>query len=409
MLPLFRVSLRNVVRQRGRTLSALTAIGFGVVAVLIAGGFIGWVLSEMRELSIRTWYGHLQVAREGFWERGASDPAAFHISSEPAAIARLRSDPRVAVVAPRLRFAALVSHDDTTLSFIGEGVDPRAEAEFGRSLIFLKGRGHNLSPDASNGVVVGQGLAANLGASLGDPLVLLANTPSGGVNAAEGSLHGIFLTTNAAFDDATIRLPLALAQSLLRVGGVDSWTILLNDSSDTATLVAELRAALAPEGLEVRPWYELADTYLRTEALFERQLGAIAVVLGLLIVLGISNTMTMNVIERTAEIGTSMALGATRRDVLLEFVAEGTWLGLLGAGAGVCIAIPLAWLLSWVGIPLPPPPGLDTPILAEIRLSRELVALGFGIAVVSTVLATIYPALRASRLPIIDALRTAHV
>lgn len=404
-----RLGVLNVLRRRGRSLTALAAIGFGVVALLIAGGFVEWILSEMRELSIRTWYGHVQIAREDYWEKGAADPEKYLVDGTPAVIAQLRNDPRVLTVAPRIRFAALASHDETTLSFLGEGVDPAAEEAFGRSLIFLRGRGSNLSDDGSQSAVLGQGLAANLDATVANKVVLLGNTAAGGVNAIEVHVRGVFLTANQAFDDSTLRLPLPLAQHLLRVDGVHSWTILLRDSADTNTVVANIRSRAQQEGLEVRAWTELAQDYLRTEALFSRQFDAMAFVLGLLIVLGIWNTMTMSVMERTAEIGTAMALGAPSRRVLMQFVTEGAILGVAGGLVGVAVGVPLAWLLSWTGIPLPPPPGLDTPIVAAIRLDAGLVMHAFLISLATATIASIIPAIRASRLPVVDALRTAHV
>jgi len=405
----FRICVRNVLRQRRRTAIALSAIGFGVVALLIAGGFIGWVLDEMRDRTIRTFYGHLQVARTGYWDNAAADPYPYLIRGTPSAVDRLARDSRVATVAPRLSFAGLISHGDNTLSFLGEAVDPAREAGFGHSMIFNPGRGENLSPGDAKGVVIGQGLAANLGVRMGDTVVLLVNTPKGGVNAVELTIRGIFITVTKAFDDASLRLPLATAQSLLRTDGVQSWTILLHRGGDLDALRDEFRTDASRGNLEMRPWTALADTFLKTEALFGRQLGAIGLLLALLIVLGISNTMTMSVIERTSEIGTAMALGATRRDIMIRFVIEGVVLGLLGGAAGTVVGLALAALLSWVGIPLPAPPGLDTPVIAEIRVDPALAVAAFLTASVSTVLASLYPALRASRLVIVDALRTARL
>jgi putative ABC transport system permease protein len=405
-----RSCLRNVLRQRRRTAIALSAIAFGVVALLISGGFIGWVLDEMRELTIRTYVGHLQVARPTFWSQGASDPFGHLIQRSPPSVERLRATPGVLTVAPRLSFAGLVSKGDTTLSFLAEGVDPVAEAGFGRALIFMPGRGENLgpadgAPGAAPAAVIGQGLAANLGARTGDTLVLLVTTPAGSINAIEVRVKGVFLTVNKAFDDATLRLPLAQAHKLLRSQGVQSWTILTGSTAAAQDLLPRVRQQVAQDGLAVRPWTELADTYLKTEALFARQLGFMAVVLALLIVLGISNTLTMSVMERTGEIGTAMALGASRRQVLAQFVLEGALLGLAGATVGTLLGLALAAVLSAIGIPLPPPPGLDTPIIAAIRVSPELALSAFAIAALSATLAGLYPAWRASRLVIVDALR----
>lgn len=405
-----RSCLRNVLRQRRRTAIALSAIAFGVVALLISGGFIGWVLDEMRELTIRTYIGHLQIARPTFWSQGASDPFGHLIQRSPPSVERLKSTPGVVTVAPRLSFAGLASKGDTTISFLAEGVDPVAEAGFGRALIFMPGRGDNL--DANDGAsgamptaVIGQGLAANLGAKLGDTLVLLVNTPAGSVNAVEVRIKGVFLTVNKAFDDATLRVPLAVAQKLLRTQGVQSWTVLTASTSAATDLFAAVRAEALKDGLDVRLWTDLADTYLKTEALFTRQLGFMAVVLALLIVLGISNTLTMSVMERTGEIGTAMALGASRRRILQQFVLEGAVLGLAGATVGTVLGLLLASVLSAVGIPLPPPPGLDTPIIAAIRVGPGLAVAAFVTAALSATLAGLYPAWRASRLVIVDSLR----
>ncbi len=409
-----RSCLRNVLRQRRRSIVAMSAIAFGVVALLIAGGFIGWVLEEMRELTIRTYVGHLQIARPTFWSQGSADPWGHLIQRSPSSVERLERDPEVLTVAPRLGFAGLVSKGDVTLSFLAEGVDPQAESGFGRALIFLPARGENLSdadsaPNAAPQVVIGQGLAANLGARTGDTLVLLVNTPNGSINAVEAQVKGVFLTVNKAFDDATIRMPLSLAWRLARTQGVQSWTVLTRSTQAANALRETIRASVSPDGLAVRHWTELADTYLRTEALFTRQLGFMALVLGLLIVLGISNTLTMAVMERTAEIGTAMALGASRRQVLAQFLLEGTLLGLAGALLGTLLGLVLAAILSEVGIPLPPPPGLDTPIIAAIRVGPGLAAGAFALAALSATLAGIYPAWRASRLEIVDALRQARL
>ena len=401
------LSARNALRHRRRALIAIGSIAFGVAALIIAGGFIGWVLHEMRELSIRTYYGHLQVAAQGFRERGAADPFAFLSARTAPIIAELERRPDVATVAPRLSFAGLASHGDTTLSFIAEGVDPEREDRLGRALIFLPGRGSNLRAGDSEGVVLGQGLAANLGVKTGDKVVLLANTASGAPNAAELTVRGVFLTVNKAFDDAALRLPIATARRLLRATGAQSWVVLLSDTGHTARVVDDLRDRAGQLGVELVPWTELAEDYLRTEALFARQLGAVSAILAALIVLGISSTMTMSVLERTAEIGTAMALGASRRRVLAQFALEGAVLGAAGAAIGAATGCALALLLSWIGIPLPPPPGLDTPIVAEIRLDGSLVGGAMALAFGTTLLASIYPAFKASGLVIVDALRHA--
>ena len=79
--------------------------------------------------------------------------------------------------------------------------------------------------------------------------------------------------------------------------------------------------------------------------------------IAVIIVLGVSNMLIMNVLERTGEIGTLMALGNRRRAVISLFLTESFYLGLIGGVIGVILALGSASLISWIGVPMPPPPG----------------------------------------------------
>jgi putative ABC transport system permease protein len=136
-----------------------------------------------------------------------------------------------------------------------------------------------------------------------------------------------------------------------------------------------------------------------------RQVSVIKIIIAVLIILSISNTLLMSVMERTGEIGTAMALGVTRMQVLRQFLTEGIVLGVLGGLAGAVIGAALGMAISAIGFPVPPPPGMAREFPGGIRVTPLLVADAFALAVVTTLAASIYPAWRASRLQIVDALR----
>ena len=127
--------------------------------------------------------------------------------------------------------------------------------------------------------------------------------------------------------------------------------------------------------------------------------------IAIIIVLGITNTMMMTVMERTGEIGTSMALGAKRVQILRRFIAEGMIIGVLGGIAGVLVGLALAAAISKIGIPMPPPPGATRGYSAAILVTWPLVVNALVLAVVTTLVAGLYPAFKASRMNIVDALR----
>lgn len=399
------LALRSLMRQPRRTAIALSAIGFGVVALLLAGGFMEWIFWAMREAAIQSRLGHVQVVRAGYLEEGAADPYRFFMPDQGAERRYLDEADHVRDVVPQIDFSGLISHGDATVSFIAQGVDPAKEEVFSRGLTVS--RGEPLSPTRAQGMLLGEGLAANLGVSPGDTVVLLTKTASGGINAVEGKVQGIFFTANKEFDDAALRLPLGLAQKLLQVQGVHRWLLMLDDTARTDEVASKIQAHFIAEGtkLEAIPWYRLADFYVKTVALFSRQLGVVALIIGLIILLSISNTMIMSVLDRTREIGTLLALGNRRRKVLGLYVGEGVWLGIIGGLAGVLVGVALAQIISAVGIPMPPPPGMKRGYSGEILLTGPLIIGVLLLAVASTLLASLYPAWKASRMVIVDALR----
>jgi putative ABC transport system permease protein len=127
--------------------------------------------------------------------------------------------------------------------------------------------------------------------------------------------------------------------------------------------------------------------------------------IAVIIVLGVTNMLIMNVLERTGEIGTLMALGARRRKVVALFVTESVYLGLIGSLVGIVLAVLMAKLISAIGVPMPPPPGRTVGYLGAILVNAPILFSGFVVSLATTVLAGIYPARKASRLVIVDALR----
>ncbi|HET7033616.1 MAG TPA: ABC transporter permease, partial [Casimicrobiaceae bacterium] len=307
-----RICIRDLVRSRRRTASAASAAAFGVAALMLAAGFIDWIFLAMRDSTIHSQLGHAKVVRPGFYSTGLADPFRFLLpGSDAREFREIESVPHVQVVAPRLSFNALLSRGEATVSVIGEGVMPEKEGELGRSIAIVDG--HGLVGEDAKEIVVGEGLAKVAGLAVGDTVVLLATTASGGTNMVEATIAGVSTSASKAVDDWAVRVPLPLAQELLRVSGANTWTLLLDRTDATATTVDNLRTRIPAEGFEVVPWTALADFYNKTVTLFSRQVAVVRLVIAIIIVLSIANSMMMTVMERTGEIGTSLALGVRRR------------------------------------------------------------------------------------------------
>ena len=397
------IAIKNVVRQRRRSLAALLATVCGIASLIVAGGFIEWNLWFGRESTIHSQLGHIRVFKPGYLDGGAANPFAYLLADDAQQLQFIEAQPHVNALAPRLSFNGLISHGDSTISFIGEGVSPDRENLLSRSLTIVQGE--QLAQTDGTGLIIGEGLAANLGVAPGDTVVLLVTTANGGANAVEARVRGLFRTVTKAYDDSALRLPIALARQLLRASGAHSYAIVLDDTASTDAVVANLRNHFRGQPLQFVPWYELADFYNKTAALFSKQIAVLHLIIAAIIVLSISNSMMMNVLERTSEIGTSMALGSKRTGILSQFVTEGGLLGVFGGVLGIVIGYGIAWLISAVGIPMPAPPGMAFGYRAEIMVTLPIVLQAFVLAVVTTLAATLYPAWMASRMNIVDALR----
>ncbi len=394
---------RNVLRQKRRSAFGISAVAFGMIALILGGGFIEWIYWATREGTIQSGLGHIHVVRPKFFDEGLSDPFRFLLPVTSPERAAIEATPGVKVVMPRLSLSGLVSFGEATVSFIAEGVDPAKEAQLSEVSIIAEGEA--LSPGDLKGIIMGRGLALNLRAKVGDTIVLLVNTPSGGINATEAKVRGIFTTPSKAYDDSAVRIPLPMAHGLLRISGVHRWVVVLRDTQTTDATVADLKQRFSGARLEFVPWHELADFYKKMVTLLSRQMAIVYLIIAVIIVLSISNTLTMSVIERTGEIGTSMALGRNRGNVLRQILTEGVMLGVIGAVIGGTAGVALAFLISKAGIPMPPPPGMSQGFTGEILVPFSLIASALGLALATTLVASLYPAWKASRLLIVDSLR----
>jgi putative ABC transport system permease protein len=386
-----------------RTAIAFAAISFSVVALVLAGGFFEWLLWHVRESTIESRLGHIQIVKKGFRENGTAAPYDYLLPADSPEFAVIRHLPEAKAVAARLNFTGVISLNETTISFMGEGVQPKEEAEISRQVAITAGE--NLAESDPNGVILGAGLAATIGAKPGDKIVLLSTASTGGMNGVEAHVRGLYSTFVKAYDDASLKVPLPLARKLVRVSGSHTWVVLLNKTEQTETVVERLNKSLEKSDLQVVSWRELADFYNKSVMLFSKQINVIRVMIALVVLLSISNTLIMSVLERTGEIGTLMALGSTSRRVLSLFLSEAFFLGLIGGFLGVVLSFLLAQLISAVGIPMPPLPGSSRAFLAKISVSGSLAFGAWLLVLFTTMLASIYPAWKGSRLNIVDALR----
>jgi putative ABC transport system permease protein len=202
--------------------------------------------------------------------------------------------------------------------------------------------------------------------------------------------------------DDTVLIPITTAQHKLMGITYVNWIMVsaveegqVNEAVNQITDLLRQRHRIrpgTPDDFFLRTQLEAANTAEATSQVMTLLLASIAAVSLLVGGIGIMNIMLVSVTERTREIGIRRAIGAKRRDILLQFLVEAAFLSLAGGALGVAIGVVAATLVSQLA---------KWPTLVQ----PEAVVLAFGFATLVGLFFGYYPALRASRLDPVDALR----
>lgn len=464
------LALRNVVRNRRRTLLTLGALGMSAAAMVILGGYVNATIKGLQTVTVRQ-TGHLQVMVRGFLDFGRADPARHAIHEPEALVARLRADPALAplleVATPVLQVQGVAGQFSSGLSsnFAGTGWLPSDRLQ----MLAWDGLGLRMPPapsrlrdDHPQDGVIGIGLAQLLGlcdalevadclrnpataaaaAPAGDPMAddlarlsrqaapqeqarpgdgetaieLLAASSGGAPNVIRMNVVRAERQGVRELDMMHVGLPLALAQRLVFGAtrpGASAVVLQLRHTQDMAAARQRVQALLQADdaaraqGLEVRPFQEVAPTYNQVVGMFNTLFGFVSVLMAVVTVFSVANTVNMAVSERVGEIGTLQAMGWKPRHVRTLFIMEGGLIGLAGAALGVGAALLVsAYGINQAGLHWTPP-GNSTgvPVGIDVAGSGPLCLGVVGVLTLIACVSSWWPAQRASQLDIVEALR----
>lgn len=400
MWNLFRIALRNVLRNRRRTFITLAALLLGVSVMVSINGIVNGLQRAMIDSVVDAGIGALQIHRAGYMKNVLASPLTLDFELDDALIEKVRSVPGVKAVAPRIQFAANVSVGETTLFIAASALDPELEPAVTPTRDRTFTEGSRFVP--GNGVLFSREVAEALELPKGAEGVLLAPDREGALNGALVTYAGEINRTTPG-EKKFAYVPLAVAQELLRMEGrVTELAVAVDDPEAVEEVAARLRAALGPE-FEVHTWDEVA-VFVTT--IMNRQnfvLGFIGVVFLLLMLLGVANTMLMSVLERTREIGTMMAVGVRRGSLAALFLFEALAIGAAGGVLGAAVGAVITLLLDARGLEFSPP-GATVPFHVQPYVTAGYLLQVVLLAGAGSVMFALYPAFRASRLRPVQAL-----
>ena len=404
MIQLLKLAFRNLGRNRRRSFFSALAMGVALALLLMMASFIQGEMGNAIDLAIRLQSGHLQVRAASYDEAKTSLKWEDLIENPDQVAGKIASLGPVDVATPRLYASGFVTTRDESASVRVVGIDPlsAANAPYRDGMV----EGEFPTPDDREGVLIGWALAQRLDLSAGDKVNLSVNTSSGEVDEQQFTVRGIYNTGTSGFDSLTVFLPLAKAQAFTGAENRASTVfVLLKGTAQTDAVIAALQAP----GYKVLTWQDMNELLVQTEALSATYMGFFY-----LIVLGIAatvivNTQIMSVYERTREIGILSAIGMRGRRLMAIFLAESGLLAVGGILLGLVIGgIVIAYLTRY-GFPLDFSGfGITGMLYADKMYTQLTVRDTVNLTVMTfivTLLAGIYPAVLASRMEPVEALR----
>jgi len=399
-----KLILLNVVRDWRKNMIACVAIVIGTISLILFGGYIAQIYEGIRLGSIYSQLGHYQVfstaqAKESYAKSLLDAGTTKRVEDA------LKSLDEVKLVSQRIEAQGLVSSGNKSVGVLIYGVEADKDAEISSSVKVVQGTG--LFAKKQAGALVGRELLSELGAKLGDVITILVTTSEGAINAVDVEVTGVMDTGAKELNKRFIKINLPLLQETLISDAVTNLVVLLDEDRTTPQTDARVRAAVAGVGggVEVKSWSDMSDQYHQIVNMFDNIFGFVTVLVVIIIFAAIFNTMTMAVMERVSELSTIRALGASRGNLLVMVMSEGLVVGILAVILGVTCGVGISLLINAANIKLPTPPGSTFSYPLRILLSPHILLLPAALSLIATVVGGFFPAYRAGKLPINEAMQ----
>jgi lipoprotein-releasing system permease protein len=384
---------------------SMAGIGLGVAALIVVLSVMNGFQKELRTRILGV-ASHVQLSgAEGSlpdWPR-ISQLASQH--------------PRVLAAAPYINAQGLISNGQDVQGVMIRGIIPAEEervADLGRNM--KAGNLDDLRP-GEFGIVLGAELAQSLGARLGEKLVVIA--PQGQVTPAgilprikQFTLIGIFEVGMYEFDSGLALVHMQDAQRLYRMNDAVSGVRLKLDDLFLAPAIARELSRTLPQGVYASDWTRSHANFFRAVAIEKRMMFIILTLIVAVAAFNIVSTLVMAVTDKLSDIAILRTLGATPTSILKIFMVQGTLIGVIGTLLGIVCGVLLAINIDVVVPAIENAFGvhfLDPSVYYIKELPSDLqwadVFTVGGVSLVLSLVATIYPSLRAARVNPAEALR----
>ncbi|OYZ16019.1 MAG: hypothetical protein B7Y39_16275 [Bdellovibrio sp. 28-41-41] len=404
MSTILKIAVRNLTRYTRRTLLTATLISIGVIFVIVFGGLASSFKNSMINVITGSLLADIQIHKKGYVESIDNLPLNIFLSSEETAEATkiISGNPNVVASSPRIKFSAMLSNYAQTSGVRLVAIYPDKEIKTCPDLAQrIKGR-KDLSSIVNPGeILVPELLFKGLSLKLGDEIVVVATNRDGAVNGVTlrvaGYSEGVM---GPSGKDGYIHIEDATSLLRMEIPEISEIAIKLKEFKYLSSSYKKLADTINGDTFEVHTWEHLTP-FSTIVKIVDVLILMVRVILTSIVLVSIMNIMMMSVYERIGEIGMIAALGTLPRQILSIFFLEGILLGLISTVVGAIVAVVILTILTITKLEFKFG-SMNIALTPGIPWSEMLITV--TIVMVISAIATLQPAIKASKLEPVDAL-----
>lgn len=406
-----KFAVRNVGRNKRRSLLAVISVTLSILLIVFLQGLIGGFLDNLVHNYTKNETGHVRIATKEFEEKAKFFPVTGNIKNPQKIIDVIIQDKEInrniKSISQRITFGVLLTNEGNNKQALAYAGDIEIE----KNLLMLN---ESILPDgryleANDEAIVGKLLADDLGYKLDDEISVMTQGSDYALHLKKFTIVGLFDTGLRIYDERIFQIPLSSAQELLRMPDqVQQIVIMLDNYHDSESVAKKMAAKLSDYEVVVSPWTAIGGYAMWVE-MANQIYNWFYIVIAFLGAFIIANIMMMVVLERRREIGIIKSMGFTNGQVLSMFVSEGMLLGFVGSVVGALIGLGIVTFLHFHGIDFSKMMGgIDFPmsniIYLRVNFLSLLVAILLG-TLVSTFV-SFFPSRRAEKMKIVDSIKS---
>jgi ABC-type lipoprotein release transport system permease subunit len=399
---LIKFGIRNVFRNKRRTVLSGLAIGVGLMSMIASDGFMLGMMENLVGSVIETFMGDAQIHYKDFRKNYEVDK---YIKNSTQVLNELKKEKALKYVTARTQTFGMISSPDNYVNVAVIGINSEIESKITKLKKNLKSGKLPIGPQD---ILIGKKLARKLEVSLGDKVVItVAQANSEDLAQEQFRIAGIFHFGNKDFDQGMVFIGLEKAKEMLNLGdGVHEIVLKFNNKDDASRVDHPIFKKYSKNGMEAKSWKELAP---EINAMLDMVDVSIYIITGIVFILAsiiIMNTLFMSFYDRMFEFGVLRSIGTRPFTIIRLILIEASTLSVVSIICGFIITFIVCGYLAVFGVDYGGIQVGETTMTEPIYLifRAKQFTLFPLLVFILTLVAAIYPAIYASRITIVKAM-----